>query len=204
MSNSPTAPHLWHRLLDVLRCPLCGGALAPPGGVPASFETLRGVKSLGCADGHSFDVARQGYVGLLTGNTNAANAVTANVNAATPIPAVNEIKVEIKSLVDRINVTAITDGRKVSEDILLNASKTYTGQQSVRVSYYRGFTPDKLQVTLNGKQVTAPSAPAKGSTITFEINKDNAAQILQSGQIPSADAATAPATTNPAARTAPR
>lgn len=74
MSNSPTAPGLWHRLLDVLRCPLCEGPLAPPHGVPASFESLRGVKSLGCARGHSFDVARQGYLSLLTGNANAANA----------------------------------------------------------------------------------------------------------------------------------
>ncbi|MFD3522496.1 putative RNA methyltransferase [Streptomyces sp. NPDC058653] len=82
MSNSPTAPHLWHRLLDVLRCPLCGGALAPPQGEPALFETLRGVKSLGCADGHSFDVARQGYLGLLAGSTNAANADTADMVTA--------------------------------------------------------------------------------------------------------------------------
>lgn len=74
MSNSPTAPDLWHRLLAVLRCPLCGGALAPPHAAPASFTTLRGVRSLGCAEGHSFDAARQGYLSLLTGNTNAANA----------------------------------------------------------------------------------------------------------------------------------
>ncbi|WP_381798613.1 putative RNA methyltransferase [Streptomyces niveus] len=74
MSNSPTAHDLWRRLLDVLRCPLCDGPIAPPHGVPASFETLRGVKSLGCAAGHSFDVARQGYLSLLTGNTNTANA----------------------------------------------------------------------------------------------------------------------------------
>ncbi|MFI6081240.1 putative RNA methyltransferase [Streptomyces sp. NPDC051217] len=82
MSNSPTAPGLWHRLLGVLRCPLCGGALAPPHGVPASFNTLRGVKSLGCAEGHSFDVARQGYLSLLTGNTNAANADSADMVTA--------------------------------------------------------------------------------------------------------------------------
>ncbi|WP_405618183.1 putative RNA methyltransferase [Streptomyces sp. NBC_01508] len=82
MSNSPTAPDLWHRLLGVLRCPLCGGPLAPPHGVAASLKTLRGVKSLGCAGGHSFDVARQGYVSLLTGNTNTANADSADMVTA--------------------------------------------------------------------------------------------------------------------------
>ncbi|MFD4112303.1 putative RNA methyltransferase [Streptomyces niveus] len=82
MPNSPAAPGLWHRLLGVLRCPLCGGPLAPPHGVPASFATLRQVKSLGCAEGHSFDVARQGYLSLLTGNTNAANADSADMVTA--------------------------------------------------------------------------------------------------------------------------
>jgi len=43
------------RSLDLLRCPHCGGALR------AEERRLR------CEAGHSFDVARQGYVALLTG-----------------------------------------------------------------------------------------------------------------------------------------
>ncbi|MFD3483869.1 putative RNA methyltransferase [Streptomyces sp. NPDC058665] len=82
MPNSPTAPDLWHRLLGVLRCPVCGGALTPPHGVPAPFKTLRLVRSLGCAEGHSFDVARQGYLSLLTGGANAANADSADMVTA--------------------------------------------------------------------------------------------------------------------------
>lgn len=83
MPNSPAAPDLWHRLLDVLTCPVCGGhPLAPPYGVPASLKTLRGVKSLGCPAGHSFDVARQGYLSLLTGNANTANADSADMVTA--------------------------------------------------------------------------------------------------------------------------
>jgi 23S rRNA (guanine745-N1)-methyltransferase len=42
-------------VLHLLRCPLCGGGLARVGG------TVR------CPAGHSFDIARQGYVSLLTG-----------------------------------------------------------------------------------------------------------------------------------------
>jgi 23S rRNA (guanine745-N1)-methyltransferase len=44
------------RFLDVLRCPVCGARRLHP-----SRGALR------CPDGHSFDVARQGYAALLTG-----------------------------------------------------------------------------------------------------------------------------------------
>jgi cytoskeletal protein RodZ len=141
-----------------------------------------------------------------TANTNtASNTNTANTASTTPtpaIPAVNEIKVEIKPLVDKINITSIVDGKKLSEDVLQSAPKTYTGQQSVRISYYRGFTPDKVQVTINGKPVPAPNPPLKGSTTTFEVTKDNIVQILQDGQFPTGEtAATTPAPTTPAAST---
>lgn len=124
-----------------------------------------------------------------TSNTIAANANinAANANVAPALPAVNEIRVEIKPLVEKINVTSIVDGKKLSEDVLQNTPKTYTGQQSVRIAYYRGFTPDKVQITLNGKQIAAPQPPAKGSTTTFEINKENIVQILQNGAFPSGE-----------------
>jgi cytoskeleton protein RodZ len=145
-------------------------------------------------------------------NTNTANANTANTNANTAntnvapaIPSVNEIKVEVKPLADKINITSIVDGRKVSEDVTADAPKTYTGQQSVRIAYYKGFTPDKIQITVNGKQVALPAPPAKGQTTGFEINKDNIVGILQSGQILSSDAATTPtANSDTANRPVPR
>ncbi len=143
-------------------------------------------------------------------NTNTAsnaalsNSNTANTNVTPPLPATNEIKLEIKPLVAKINVTSVVDGKKLSEDVSSDAPKTYTGQQSVKISYYRGFTSDKVQFTLNGKQVTAPEPPAKGTNNSFEINKENIVQILQSGEIPSADAAATPAKTNTANKNAPR
>lgn len=39
-----------------LRCPVCGGALA-----------MRALRTLGCASGHRFEAARQGYFNFLTG-----------------------------------------------------------------------------------------------------------------------------------------
>jgi hypothetical protein len=137
----------------------------------------------------------------------ASNANTANnsVVSATPtpaIPSVNEIKVEIKPLVDKINVSSVVDGKKLSEDITQATPKVYTGQQSVRISYYRGFTPDKVQITVNGKPIPAPNPPVKGSTTTFEVNRDNIVQILQEGQFTSGEAVAAtPAAATPTAST---
>jgi 23S rRNA (guanine745-N1)-methyltransferase len=51
--------------VDLLRCPVCGGALAAGDGV------------LRCGQGHSFDVAKQGYVNLVPGNGDSAEMVEA-------------------------------------------------------------------------------------------------------------------------------
>ncbi|MGB4441124.1 MAG: methyltransferase domain-containing protein [Coriobacteriia bacterium] len=51
----------WHALLA---CPHCGAELAEAGG------------ALACASGHSFDIARQGYVNLLPGDATAGTADT--------------------------------------------------------------------------------------------------------------------------------
>lgn len=57
----------WHALLA---CPHCGGGLAEGDG------------TLACEQGHSFDIARQGYVNLLAGGASAGTADTADMVAA--------------------------------------------------------------------------------------------------------------------------
>jgi 23S rRNA (guanine745-N1)-methyltransferase len=57
-------------LLGVLRCPHCGGALSEGDGAVA------------CANRHSFDVARAGYVSLLPGDAQRGSADTAEMVAA--------------------------------------------------------------------------------------------------------------------------
>lgn len=56
-------------LAALTACPVCGGDLSPASG------------ALRCPSGHSFDLARQGYVNLLTGGT-AGTADTADMVAA--------------------------------------------------------------------------------------------------------------------------
>ena len=123
-------------------------------------------------------------------NTNASNLNTA-VNTAvqpTPVAALNEVKVEFKPTAEVISVSATVDGKTVNENITAAAPKTYTGQQSVKLRYYKGFA-GKVQITVNGKQITPPAAPTKGNAVEFEINKNNLEQILQSGQIAGGDGA---------------
>jgi 23S rRNA (guanine745-N1)-methyltransferase len=57
-------------VLAYLRCPVCGGDLA------GEERVLR------CTAGHAFDVARQGYAGLLTGDARTGTADTAPMVAA--------------------------------------------------------------------------------------------------------------------------
>ena len=115
-------------------------------------------------------------------NTNTANTTPENTNTVQSIPAVNEVKVEFKPVAEPISVEATVDGRKQSATVTPDAPQTYTGNQSVKLRYYKGFA-DKVQLSVNGKQVKPPPPPAKGQGIEFEINKDNIGQILQSGQI---------------------
>jgi cytoskeletal protein RodZ len=130
-----------------------------------------------------------------TGNSNsAANANTANtinpIAVATPV-VTDEIKFEFKPVSTTINVTYWADGKMTSRNVPAGETIAVNPQESLRVSYYRGFTPDKVQLTLNGKQIAAPAPPARGNVI-FEVNKNNVSQIMQSGQIP-APASAAPA-----------
>ena len=56
--------------LPLLRCPLCGAGFSP------TSDSLR------CPNGHSYDVARQGYVNLLPGGARPGTADTAEMVAA--------------------------------------------------------------------------------------------------------------------------
>jgi 23S rRNA (guanine745-N1)-methyltransferase len=59
--------------VSLLACPHCGGGFAPAGG------------SLRCLHSHSFDLARHGYLNLVTGGTHTGTADTAAMVAAREI-----------------------------------------------------------------------------------------------------------------------
>jgi 23S rRNA (guanine745-N1)-methyltransferase len=58
-------PPVLSEAVDLLRCPVCAGALE------------EGERALRCQEGHSFDIARQGYVNLVPGPGDSAEMVEA-------------------------------------------------------------------------------------------------------------------------------
>lgn len=123
-------------------------------------------------------------------NTNNANSVAnsnsnANANVSQTLPPTDKISVELKNLAEAISVTYWTDGGKQESKLVNGEPLVLNPQTSVKISYYGGFTSDKVELKINGKQITAPNPPKKGSNVLFEINKTNIAEILQSGQISS-------------------
>jgi cytoskeletal protein RodZ len=133
-------------------------------------------------------------------NTNAnANANRTGATATpTPVPSFNEIRVEFIPTVEAISLTSVVDGRQISEVVAVGTPKVITARESVRLSYYRGFA-DKVELKLNGKNIEAPAAPARGSSVTFTIDKTNAEAIYTAGRfIEPGEAAPSP-TSQPAA-----
>lgn len=111
------------------------------------------------------------------------NRQTQPIPVETPLPAASEpIKLEFKTLGERVSVKSIIDGKVASDDVLPDSVKVYTANESLKLSYYRGFA-DHLQLTLNGKPISSPRPPAKGLSIEFEINRGNLAQIWSTGEI---------------------
>ncbi len=115
--------------------------------------------------------------------SNTANGITnsnqSNVDASANVT--DDIRIEFKSVAEKVSVTSTVDGNLGYDEITPETPKTYNAKQAVRLRYYRGFA-DRVQISLNGKQIAPPPAPAKGN-IEFEINKDNLTRIFESGRI---------------------
>jgi len=141
-------------------------------------------------------------------NTVNTNTNTANANVPTAVTEVNEIKIEIKTSGEPVPLYYWLDGSgtSINKTVTSGDPLVLNPKQGLRLSYYKSFG-SLVQLTVNGKQITAPSAPIppKKNAIEYEINKDNVVQILNSGQIPTGDATTTPAgntntATSPATR----
>lgn len=121
-------------------------------------------------------------------NTNVSNTNSANSNVATPaaVPTNGELSVQFKSIsteVTKPNITTYLDGKYESYTFQGDEPKVYVPQQGVKVRFSK-YQAVNLQLTINGKAITIPpSSAVKGNGMEFEINKENVAQILQSGAI---------------------
>lgn len=117
-------------------------------------------------------------------NANTVNAITTNVNAAQPIPATDQIKLEFKTSDSPISVSYKTDGTGGTKIVTADSPLTLEAKESLSFAYAKSLSSN-AQVVLNGKQIKLPSAPAnpKRIAIEIEINKDNIVEILKSGEI---------------------
>ncbi len=140
--------------------------------------------------------------------SNAANTAVANAKpTAAPagaVPDMSSLKVEFSALKEPVSLSATTDGKMSIDVVNPGAAKTFEPKESLKLSYYRSYA-SIVELKVNGKQITLPAQPLnpKKSTIEFEINKDNLAQIWQSAAIstdvPGAviDTSATPSTTGP-------
>lgn len=118
-------------------------------------------------------------------NKNGTNSNTGNSNASVPPPvtAPSEIKAEFKATTEDISLTYWIDGKISTKAMKPNETLSLTAPQSLKLSYSK-YRAQSAQLTLNGKPITLPTAPAPNrQAIEVEINKDNIVQTLQSGTI---------------------
>jgi len=121
------------------------------------------------------------------GNSNAvSNSQTTGTNStsAVNVPAMETLKVEFRAVADPVSLTSVTDGRNNSTLVNSAAPVTFEPKQSLKLSYSKALA-ESAQLLINGRLIGLPKSPAnpRRAAIEFEINKDNIAQIWQSGAI---------------------
>ncbi len=126
------------------------------------------------------------------GSNTATNIAAINTNAApaSDAPTMNNLKVEFKALTAPVSLSLTADGKKLNGIVTPNAPRILEPKQSVRFSYAKAQAQN-VEVTINGKKITLPTANPGRNVVDFEINGENLKQIWESGQVASA-APTAP------------
>jgi cytoskeletal protein RodZ len=119
-------------------------------------------------------------------NTNAVSNISlANTNTAiSTAPSLNDLKVEFKALSAPVFLSSITDGKKLNGLVTPDKSRILEPKENVKLSYAKAQSQN-VQMTINGKQITLPSAAdfPNRNVIEFEIDKDKLQSIWESGQI---------------------
>lgn len=132
-------------------------------------------------------------------NLNTNTNLPSNVNTtSTPVPVtptLSDSKIEFKALKAPVSVAFASDDNRSSGLLTPDKSNVFEPKQNLKISYSRAQARN-VQLSINGKQINLPSAPAnpKRSVIDLEINNDNFKQIWESGAISfnTAAAATTP------------
>lgn len=113
-------------------------------------------------------------------NISLTNSNLENTNAAIA-PTTTDLKIEFNAAGGDIYLSSVSDDKPSNVLIKNGKSVSFEPKEALKLSFARERI-QFAQVLLNGKQIALPNPPAKGKVI-IEINKGNAAQIRESGQI---------------------
>ncbi len=110
-----------------------------------------------------------------------------NSNAAPPAsqsPSMGALKIEFKTNGEGISLNSVSDGTGAVALVTTDKPAIFEPKQQLKLSYSKSLA-QSAQLSINGKSITLPSAPAnpKRSVIEFDINQGNLAEVWQSGSI---------------------
>lgn len=117
--------------------------------------------------------------------TNVGNVVNSNApQSSTSAPAMETLKVEFKTTGEDISLTAFSDGRKTYQTVTAVKAAMFEPKQQLRLSYSRSKV-SSARLLVNGKEIALPTTPEnpRRAAIEFDINKENLAQIWESGAV---------------------
>ncbi len=136
-------------------------------------------------------------------NSNGTNSLTnPAVNNAEILvndaPVLGETKIEFRALQAPISVTSNFDGKKGYGLITPEKPLLFEPKQNLLLSYSKSQAQN-IQMTINGKPISLPSAPANAlrKAILLEITNENLRQIWETGAIKFASVNTADSAPQP-------
>ena len=104
------------------------------------------------------------------------------ITAATPAPqtTTDGLKVQVKAASEDVSLVATTDGgKKISYLLKAEQTQDFAAQQALKLVYSK-YKANALQITINGKPVTAPAAPKPNAqAIEMDITRENFAQYIK-------------------------
>jgi cytoskeleton protein RodZ len=109
----------------------------------------------------------------------AANNPPANSTLPATVPAVNELSIELKALGEPVWVAYTVDGARTEKTLDAGESVRLDAKDNVKLNYAK-VKAVSLEVSINGRKLSIPTANPKGS-FDININKSNAAQLIETG-----------------------
>ncbi len=125
-----------------------------------------------------------------------------------PVPDMATLRIEFKALGQSVPLSVTMDGKTSSNTITPGSTTIFEPKTSIKFSYSQ-WVAKFVQLAINGKNIILPTTPLnpKRAGIEFEINKENLAQIWNSGEITTESAPSNPIananTSSPAVATTP-